>query len=196
MRPRCSTTSIHLSIPGFVALLVLLLAPVCHAQIAAYGNFTAGSLGRITFDSTGSRPGNVYTYSWLYGPTAGIYAEAPLQYFALGVDIRGNYLTGDKLLHWSTVGGPRIEFRPESGFNPYAEILFGFGGYRDDVYSHSHREDDYSVVFGLDKKVYKIIDWRIAEFTLNSYFQNRDPASKQFSTGVVIHIPMKSTGSR
>jgi hypothetical protein len=196
MRPHCSTAPIRHSISSFAALLILLFAPLCHAQIAAYGNFTAGSLGRITFDPTGARPGNVYTYSWLYGPTAGIYAEAPLKYFALGIDIRGNYLRGDKLLHWSALGGPRIEFRPESGFNPYAEILFGFGGYRDDVYSFSHREDDYAAVFGVDKKIYRIIDWRIAEFALNSYFQNRNPASKQFSTGVVIHIPTKNTQTR
>jgi hypothetical protein len=191
MKLRRSTSFLRPFHSFFAALLLLTLAPTSHAQIAAYGNFTAGSLGRITFDTNNTRPANVYTYSWLYGPTAGLYAEFPFQSHAIafGVDIRGTYLSGDRLHHWSAVGGPRIEFKPDSGFNPYAEALFGFGHYSDSIHSTSSKNDDYSVVFGVDKKILPLIDWRIAEFTFNSYFGNRDPASKQFSTGVVIHIP-------
>jgi hypothetical protein len=188
MKLRRLTLFLRPSVSFCAALFLFALVTTSHAQIAAYGNFTAGTLGRITFDSNAPRPGSVYTYSWLYGPTAGVYAEAPLPHFAFGLDIRGNYLSGDRLHHWSALGGPRIEFRPDSGFKPYAEMLFGFGHYSDSVYSTSNRQDDYSAVFGVDKKIFSIVDWRIAEFTLNSYFGNRSPVSKQFSTGIVIRI--------
>jgi hypothetical protein len=189
MKPRCSTPSLRPSILFFVALLFLAFPLTSHAQIGVYGNFTAGTSGRITFSTAGPRPGNVYNTSWLYGGTGGFYAEMPLPGFALGLDLRGTYISGDKLNHWNAIGGPRVELRPE-GFKPYGEILFGIGGYHDDLYSTSTRTTEYTLLAGVDKTIFrKHIDWRIAEFAFNSYFDNRNAGSKQLSTGIVFHLP-------
>jgi hypothetical protein len=170
-------------------LLFLAFAPASHAQIGAYGEFTAGTSGRITFSTAGPRPGNVYNVSWLYGGTGGFYAEMPFPNFALGIDLRGTYISGDKLNHWNALGGPRLELRPE-GFKPYGEVLFGIGGYHDDLYSTSTRTTEYALIAGVDKTIFhKHIDWRIAEFSFNSYFDNRNAGSKQLSTGIVFHLP-------
>ncbi len=187
MKPRRTTASLCPSVLFCAALLFLAFAPTSHAQIGAYGNFTAGTLGRINFSTEGPHPGNTYNSSWLYGGTGGFYAEMPLPGFALGLDFRGTYLSGDLLHHWNAIAGPRLELRPE-GFKPYGEVLFGIGGYRDAVYSTSNTNNDYTVLGGVDKQILKHIDWRIAEFAYNSYFGNRNPGSKQFSTGIGFHL--------
>jgi hypothetical protein len=180
------TSSIRPAILFCAALLFLAFAPTSHAQIGVYGNFTAGTSGRIAF-SPGPPPGNTWDTSWIYGPSGGFYAEMPFPGFALGLDFRGMYLSGDQLHHWNAIGGPRLELRPE-GFKPYGEVLFGIGGYRDAVFSTSNTHNDYTVLGGVDKQILKHIDWRIAEFAYNSYFGNRNPGSKQFSTGIAFHL--------
>ena len=166
----------------FSLAALLLIGGTAPAQIGVFANFTAGTQYRLS--SSGS-----YNSSWTYGPTGGIYAELPLPFFAIGGDLRGTYLNGDQLHHWNGLIGPRVEIKPHS-FHPYAEFLVGFGGYRDNFYtSNTTTHVDYAILGGIDKRLIPLIDWRVIEFTYNSYFGNHTPGSKQFSTGLVLRLP-------
>jgi len=171
-------------------LLLCCISPVflvrtAQAQIGLFANFTAATQYRVSSSST------AYDQSWTYGPTGGIYAQFPLPLISIGADLRGEYLTGDQLHHWNGVIGPRIEIKPPGlSFHPYAEFLVGIGGYHDGLYTtNTTTHVDYDIVAGIDRKLIPLIDWRVIEFTYNSYFNNRTPASKQFSTGLVLRLP-------
>jgi hypothetical protein len=167
------------------ALATILLATAAQAQIGIFANFTA---------ATQDRAAQANTQHWIYGPTGGLYAELPLPLIAIGGDLRGTYLNGDQLHHWNVVLGPRVQIKPPGiSFHPYGEFLVGWGGYRDGLYTtNTTTHIDYDIIAGIDKKLIPLIDWRVVEFTYNSYF-NRDSqsgsASKGLSTGIVLRLP-------
>jgi hypothetical protein len=175
---------------------LILIAVGAHAQIGAYANFAAATQYRTTTFSTpvaGGSPtitSNTNQY-WTYGPTFGLYAQAPLPLIAIGGDARYSFYNGNQLRHWSGVIGPRLVVKPPVlGIKPYGEFLVGVGGYRDSAISNTTTTHiDYTVAAGVDSKILPFLDWRIVEFTYNSYYNNSGTASKGISTGLVFRIP-------
>jgi hypothetical protein len=185
MKPRFPFPSLKFPALSVMAL-TLLACGIAQAQIGIFANFTAATQDRVSSTNT-----NQY---WIYGPTFGIYGQFPLPLISIGADLRGEYLTGSQLHHWDGVLGPRLEIKPPGiSLHPYAEFLVGIGGYQDNFYSSTTTTHvDYDIVAGIDRKLIPLIDWRVIEFTYNSYFNkpsSAGSASKQLSTGLVLRLP-------
>ena len=171
-----------------VCTLAAALSATASAQVGIYALFTGANLD--TTQTTGTPPSvttsNVSTK--LFGPTLGFYGDLPTPVVKIGVDLRGELLNGSGKQHYNGVGGPRIAVDlPVVKLTPYAEFLFGFGSYKTTT-PLATGHIDYEYVVGVDRKLFKLLDWRILEFSYCNYYNGTIP-TKGLSTGLVVRIP-------
>lgn len=177
---------------------LLLLAPLAlavsaHAQFAAYGTFTATSLGGIQGSPAAIQPPTTSPlYPIIYrtsvdpiGGTGGIFYDfktfGPVR---LGVDLRGSILTqkqgaelgsqGAGIRIDSGLAGVRLSFHPRyQWMKPYLQGSAGIGrtnygtlgpGSPNTTGAGLVNNFEYHVYGGVDIKVFSVMDFRLAEF--------------------------------
>jgi hypothetical protein len=112
-------------------LLLLCVAgspPPSHAQVAAYGEFSAG-------DFT-----NLQGSTWLTGASTGILVDGPSLWhkrLQLGGDIQGRFLHASNFNFDGITVGPRLYVPAVWSIRPYVEFMTGF--------ARIHNANDYSV---------------------------------------------------
>ena len=159
------------------------------AQFAMYGEATGGTL---KFQET----------PHIYGGTFGFYDTKHHGPVLIGWDLRGGFLErgSNKGPNTDTVlaqgqGGLRVALAPgilSQSLVPYAEVLTGLGYWRGGV-SVTRQDANHlltQVVAGLDYRVTKKIDWRVAEFSYGRL--GAQPGAiypMMLSTGVAIRFP-------
>ena len=171
-------------------LAAALSAKTVSAQAGVYALFTGANLDNIqTTQPIVSQPSTTATTTTkLFGPTLGFYGDIPTPVVKIGGDIRGELLNGSGKQHYNGVGGPRIAVDiPAVKLMPYAEFLFGFGSYKTTT-PLATGHIDYEYVVGVDRKLFKLLDWRILEFSYCNYYNGTIP-TKGLSTGLVVRIP-------
>jgi hypothetical protein len=171
---------------GFAAALFFLPVAQAQKQIAIYGEAT---MGNLQFPNT----------SHLLGGTFGIYETKTVGPVAIGGDLRGGLLKrgssvgsyNDQALDMGQLG-VRVSASPHVlplSLMPYAEGLIGLGYWRGGI--GVTRQDKthalMQVVAGVDVRVYKQLEWRIAEFSYGrAGAQPGRIHPETFSTGIVI----------
>ena len=172
-------------------LAAALSAKAVSAQAGVYALFTGANLDTTQTSLTTGSPPSVTTTNVttkLFGPTLGFYGDLPTPVVKIGGDIRGYLLNGSGKQHYNGVGGPRIAVDiPAVKLMPYAEFLFGFGSYKTTT-PLATGHIDYEYVVGVDRKLFKLLDWRILEFSYCNYYNGTIP-TKGLSTGLVVRIP-------
>jgi hypothetical protein len=161
---------------------------LARAQVAMYGEATGGTL---KFQET----------PHVYGGTFGFYDTKHHGPILIGWDLRGGVLErgSNKGPNTDTVldqgqGGLRVALAPgilSQSLVPYAEVLTGLGYWRGGV--SVTRQDAYHLliqgVAGLDYRVTKKFDWRVAEFSYGRL--GAQPGAiypMMLSTGVVLRF--------
>ena len=156
----------------------LMGAKTAHGQASVYADFSASKLTNLA---------NTYV---LVGPTVGVsFNLVDALHLHLGGDLRGSFLGGKQRLD-SFVVGPRASFRFK-GFDPYAEVLVGFGRYNDGLGNRNSGTSDglLEVNAGFDRKLKGKFDLRIFEFGYAQYYALGGQFNpKTFSSGVVYHL--------
>lgn len=179
----------------FLSLCVLTLAALsaknAWAQAGVYALFTGGTLDTTQSTITLGPPStvtNTNVSTGIFGPTLGFYGDIPTPVVKIGGDIRGELLNGSGEQHYNGVIGPRISVEiPAVKLKPYGEFLFGFGSYKTTT-PNATLHVDYEYVFGVDRQLFKLLDWRVLEFSYCNYYNGTIP-TKGLSTGLVVRIP-------
>jgi len=147
----------------FVLLLVVgLVAPaVSHAQVSAYGEFTASKLL------------NGPQGDFLYGVTTGVLVDGPrVKRMVISADIQGRFVgkNGERL-DGVTVG-PRFAFEMKRmKLSPFAEFMVGFARYND---SHglSSTDNTWQANGGATKQLSPrwdaVLDYSYAQYGVNN----------------------------
>jgi hypothetical protein len=154
-------------------------APLAHAQIGVYGQFSASDF-------------NVDNLGWQYGTTFGIY-DTPwhVPFFALGLDGRGTVLGSGSTKITSGMAGPRLTFKPHVlPIMPYVEAVVGAGHvqYTQGFATTNATKLEYQFLGGADWTILPHIDWRIVEFSYGG-FSGPTLNPQTVSTGIVIRLP-------
>ncbi len=164
----------------FALLLLALSFSRAQAQTAVYGQFNASHFNTLP-----------NTNDWGFGGGFGLYSDfVKLPFARLGGDIRFQFTRpADSTTLYSTLLGPRLDFRSHTGLNPYAEFLFGAGRFSYGNNAPSTTQFDWRVLGGLDKTVLPHIDWRVVEVSygqLNTYNGHLRPLT--IGTGIVLRF--------
>lgn len=192
--------------------LALLLVPVfalplaAHAQLAAYGLFTAHRYGGVQCleASCGTSSGSVSPI----GGTGGIYYDfRTVGRFRLGVDVRATGLKGSKSASsyfggdyraYSVLGGVRAAIRTRIPLlNPYVQGSVGLGrnnGLGDSAQLSNRVQ--YMGFAGLDLRLLPVLDFRALEVgggALSGAGTGPNSGTHSvlsISTGLVLHFPV------
>lgn len=105
-----------------LVLLAALAAPaLLHAQVSAYGEFSATRM-------YGPSPDQAY----LYGATTGVVVDGPQKgHVLLSADIQGRFVDGSGRSYNGVTVGPRFAIPMHHGrLTPFAEFMVGFARYK------------------------------------------------------------------
>jgi hypothetical protein len=165
---------------GWLLVFVLgaAVAKPASAQVSVYADLSASKLT----GGLGTQTTNV-----LYGPTIGLTARiAGNKHLNLSGDVRTGFYQHSAGLD-EVAFGPKVGFAVKK-FEPYAEVLVGFGRYNDPNHAAS-TDAQMEVNCGLDWKRPGRIDWRVFEYGYQQYYGNGGEFNpKTFSTGLVFHL--------
>ncbi len=169
-----------------VVCLATAAAGTANAQISVYADFSAAQMT------------NLHTTKTAFGTTFGVQGELyRLGHARIYGDVQGFYYNGQGV----EVGSNRLQIGglgvgPKVGYvikraEPYAEFRVGFARYNDGLGNKNSGTTDNQVdaAFGLDYRLTRLIDYRVAEFDYKRYAAlGGEFNPKVFSTGIVYHI--------
>jgi len=167
---------------GWLVLLLVggLAAPaVSHAQVSAYGEFSASDLH------------NLVSQDILYGATTGVLVDGPHVFRALLVsaDIQGRFVRkSGESLNGVTIG-PRFSLPLKfGGLAPYAEFMVGFARYNNPNHGGATTDSTIQANAGVTKRVSP--RWDIAaEYSYSQYYALGGQYNpKTYSIGAVYHF--------
>ncbi len=152
---------------GWVVLvLVGLVAGAAEGQLAVYGK---GDLLHNSQNENNSGLLSSVQTTFFYGGGVGVYDDflhlGPLR---LGVDVRGDLMTGDNFNYRDVLGGVRVAVKlPVLPFRPYVQGSLGTGGTKytgtGAVASHFSNKLTYAVFGGVDTRIFPHVDFRAVE---------------------------------
>ena len=170
------------------------------AQLAVYGKF---DLLHNSQDEDNSSIANNLQTTFFYGGGVGVYDDffhvGPVH---VGVDVRGDVLTGKYSNYRDVLGGVRVAVKiPFLSFRPYVQGSVGAGGTRgtspllNGITSNSYATKFTYVVFGgLDRRIVPHVDFRAIEVGVGQQTSDSDAvgASKPvlvfISSGLVVRF--------
>lgn len=188
------------------ALALLTLAPVAHAQLAAYGTVTVEHPSSITCREVtcGSNDGTISPIGGFGGVFYDFRNVGPIR---LGVDVRAGSTVGNKNAAiysnaprpriFSVLGGVRASFKtPLPQLHPYVEGAIGLGKSNislpqdADGAVHYRSGIEYRGFAGVDLTLLPVMDFRVVELGAGGLqnFGNTYPITS-ISTGLVFHLP-------
>ena len=186
---------------GLAAWMGLALAATAaHAQLAVYGKF---DLLHNSQDEDNSSIANNLQTTFYYGGGVGVYDDflhvGPIR---VGVDVRGDVVTGKYSNYRDVLGGVRVAVRiPFLGFRPYVQGSVGAGGTRgtspllNGITSNSYSTKfTYAVFGGLDTRILPHVDLRAIEVGVGQQTSASDAAGDPkptlvfVSTGLVVRF--------
>lgn len=160
-------------------LLVASVAPaVMHAQVSAYGEFSASKMYGPTPDQ-----------AFLYGATTGLVIDGPRKgKLLLSADLQGRFLAGSSRKYNGVSIGPRVSFPLRHGrLTPYAEFLFGFARYSSPTQIAS-TDASIQINGGVAKAISSRLDI-IADYSYAQYYGNGGEFNpKTFGVGLMYHF--------
>jgi hypothetical protein len=168
----------------FTAAVLLFSSISLNAQLGVYAGFNSSKLNR------GAN-------HWFYGPTLGAYYNVvQLPNITFGVDGRASFL-GSNSSQGVTSGlfGPRVETHlPKVPLKAYVEGLMGVARVKGatDFGTPTATGFDYGVTGGVDLKLSRRLDWRVAEFTYTRMPNlSRGTDQRSISTEIVFRLPIR-----